>query len=130
MTRSELVKFANETAENYSSWHWKKLYKCSAEYLELDNCVILRSYWTIVAIYKPSTSTVFEFDYYSTTTSQHVRKFAKILGASRLTKLHKDSTRIIEQGFSKYVNTYKLNADEWKRVIDSDFVTYIPSNWT
>ena len=130
MTRTELIKLANETAKNYSDYHWKRLRKCSAEYLELDNCTILRSYWTIAAIYNPKTATVYAFDNYSVTTSQHFRKFAQDMHAVRITKLFRDSTNIIELALSKYVNTYKLNSELWKRVISTDFVTYIPDNWT
>lgn len=130
MTRKELMKLAKETADNYFSGEWKRLRKCSAEYLELDNCTILRSYWTIAAIYNPKTNTVYAFNNYSATTSQHFRKFADEMGASRLTKLFRDSTGIIEHGLTKYVNTYKLNSAEWKRVFEQDFNCYIPNNWT
>ena len=131
MTRTELMKLANETAKNYNGFHrWQRLRKCSVDYLQLDNCTILRSYWTIAAIYNPKTATVYAFDNYSVTTSQHFRKFAEDMHAVRITKLFRDSTNIIELGLIKYINTFKLNTEEWKRVIEDDFRSYIPNNWT
>lgn len=129
LTRTALKNLAEETANNH--WiGWKPLRRCRAEYLELDNCTILRSYWTIVAIYNPKNSTVYAFDNYSATTCQHIRKFAQDMRAMRTTKLYKDSTGCIEVAHSKYANTHKLNAKEWRDVIARDFEGYITSNWT
>lgn len=58
----------------------KRLYTCKAEMLFCDNVVLLRSYYTIVAAFDIDESTVYDFSRYvygyTSTTAQHVRKFA------------------------------------------------------
>ena len=50
---------------------------CYCDYSEFFKCrpILLRSYSTLVAVYIPTTDRLFVFDYYSTTTCQHIAKF-------------------------------------------------------
>ena len=55
----------------------ERLYNCKAWVYMPDNSdfIILRSYSTIVAAFQRTTGILWVFDYYSTTTAQHVAKF-------------------------------------------------------
>ena len=50
---------------------------CYCNYSEFFKCrpILLRSCSTLVAVYIPTTDRLFVFDYYSTTTCQHIAKF-------------------------------------------------------
>lgn len=52
---------------------------------------ILRSYNTLVAVYSCMTDIVYVFDYYSSTTCQHVSKFTKLMRADKRINLYADS---------------------------------------
>lgn len=122
MTRTELIATVKEV--NYRTMNkWSNLYHCSADYREIyinGKCyTVLRSYSTLVALYSPRTGTVYEFDYYSATTTQHVYKFAKLMQADRITRLHKNSTGTIEVNF--YEHDFKPTKQEWQNVLDTDY---------
>lgn len=127
MTREQLITLANDL-HNYK-YQATKLYSCTAWVLETDipDVWLLKSYNTIVAVYSAITGTVYVFDYYSNTTSQHIRKFAKYMDADRLTYLYETSSRIYEQAVSPYANTHKgnkatfdnLKACDWSTIIEN-----------
>lgn len=126
MTRTELICWAQDEARFTISW--KPLRSCKACYTRVNDSkgksyYILRSYSTIVAVYSESTGTVYEFDRYSTTTSQHVYKFALDMMASYITHLYIRSDKRIETCFG-YVG-YRPTKEEWKNVLDTDYAIEI-----
>lgn len=97
MTRTELITMIS----NAKSVKSERLAKCSAYTIlaELDNgraVDILQSYETRVAVFSRRTGTVYAFDYYSQTTTQHIYKFSKLLRADRITWLYDRSNHVIE----------------------------------
>ena len=78
MTKTELIDKMNIACENGIS---HRLLTCKAWWIEdIDSgAVALVSYRTLVAVYWHGT--VWEFSYYSNTTTQHVRKFARLMDA-------------------------------------------------
>lgn len=66
-----------------TDYELERLYTCKAYYSTFTyntrDFVGLLSYSTIVAVYSVSTETVYKFDYYSSTTSQHIAKFARLM---------------------------------------------------
>lgn len=79
MTRTELIERAVKAANDATKYN--QLYYCTATvfYHENSDFIVLESYATIVAVYSKSANTVYEFDRYSNTTTQHVRKFVRFL---------------------------------------------------
>ena len=67
---------------------WKRLRTCTAEYAELENYVVLRSYNTIVALYDKNTYTCYDFLRlvygYTATSAQHISKFWHDCGAAKV----------------------------------------------
>ena len=68
--------------EKLQPHHSERLYYCQARIVyceyspEFDcNPILLQSYNTYVAMYLPETDRLFVFDYYSSTTCQHIAKF-------------------------------------------------------
>ena len=81
MTKTELYRIArNVYARNYAQDE-RRVNRCQAWYCEDADlqAAALRSYKTIVAVYWRGV--VWEFDRWSSTTTQHVRKFARLMGA-------------------------------------------------
>lgn len=78
MKKTELIDKMDMACENGTS---HRLLTCKAWWIEdIDSgAVALVSYRTLVAVYWHGT--VWEFSYYSHTTSQHVRKFAHLMDA-------------------------------------------------
>lgn len=105
-----------------------RLNSCKAWYFEINidgqSYIVLQSYATHVALYSPATGTVYSFDRYSSTTTQHLHKFAHQMKAARITKLYRDTTGVVEiilwQG-----KVWKLTAAQWRDLIDRDFQGYI-----
>ena len=56
-----------------------KLYSCTAEVIECEHGIALRSYNTIVSWYDFNECELVHFDYYSNTTCQHMSKFLRWL---------------------------------------------------
>ena len=60
-----------------SNWH--RLYNCKAEWTQVNDWMILRSYSSIVAAYNVNTDEMFDFlrlvYYYTATSAQHIAKF-------------------------------------------------------
>ena len=127
-TRTQLI----EAVDHYSARSTSNLMRlksCKAWFYQIEiedrTYTVLQSYATLVALYSPRTGTVYAFDQYSSTTTQHIYKFARLMEASRITKLYRDSTRCIEIALNEYANTFKLTAAQWRDLIDRDFQGYI-----
>lgn len=116
MTKTELSRItrAAYVRNRYRSRHSEgeqRLYSCQAwYYTDKDlNAVALRSYQSIVAVYWAGV--VWEFDRWSNTTTQHVRKFARFMGA-QVVSLYRRS------GMSECDYDAHENCD-WKDIIDA-----------
>lgn len=116
MTKTELSRITraayvrNRYRSRYTEGE-QRLNSCQAwYYTDKDlNAVALRSYRTIVAVYWAGA--VWEFDRWSNTTTQHVRKFARLMNAPVMS-LYRSS------GMSKREFESHENCD-WSDVIDS-----------
>lgn len=108
MTKTELIDKMNIACENGIS---HRLLTCKAWWIEdIDSgAVALVSYRTLVAVYWHGT--VWEFSYYSNTTTQHVRKFARLMDAP-VVSLYRRS------GMSKRDYDAHMACD-WSDVIDA-----------
>ena len=107
MTKTELIDKMDIACENGTS---HRLLTCTAWRIEdiESGAVALMSYRTLVAVYWHGV--VWEMDYYSNTTSKHVRKFAHIMDAP-VVSLYRRS------GMSK--RDYDAHtACDWSDVID------------
>ena len=108
MTKTELIDKMDVACENGTS---HRLLTCKAWWIEdIDSgAAALVSYRTLVAVYWHGT--VWEFSYYSNTTSKHVRKFARLMDAP-VVSLYRRS------GMSK--RDYEKHMDcDWSDVIDA-----------
>ena len=76
-TRKELSEVVISEYNRTVKGQIERLYNCKAWVYMPDNSdfIILRSYSTIVAAFQRTTGILWVFDYYSTTTAQHVAKF-------------------------------------------------------
>ena len=108
MTKTELINKMYMAYENGTS---HRLLTCTAWWIEdIDTCAAaLRSYRTLVAVYYRGF--VWEFSYYSNTTTKHVRKFARLMDAP-VVSLYRRS------GMSKRVYEKHMACD-WSDVIDA-----------
>jgi len=131
MTRSELIAFANKKYDQISIKSWpKRIYYCQAWYVEDDDYAVLKSYNTVVAIQNKKTGTVFVFDYYSSTTSQHIAKFIRMVDAFRVTYLYRRSDRVCEIDlFCETPKAWKLSAKDFARLADCDYSLAIGNAW-
>ena len=75
--RSDIVKVVEYQSTLHVGGSKSRLYYCTAWIIKPDfsDFLILQSYSTIVAAYQYSTSILWVFGHYSTTTAQHVAKF-------------------------------------------------------
>ena len=110
MTKTELSRITRAAYVRNYSQEERQLYHCKAWYYTDEdlNAVALRSYRSIVAVYWAGA--VWEFDRWSNTTTQHVRKFARFMDAP-VVSLYRRS------GMSKRDYDAHENCD-WKDVID------------
>lgn len=111
MTRSQLVIQAETLTDYYADIHRHRLYSCKAQWVEsrVAKTTVLYSYGTLCAVYWKGT--VWEFDRWSSTTTQHVRKFARLMDAP-VVSLYRRS------GMSK--RDYEAHtAGDWSDVIDA-----------
>lgn len=78
----------DEMKEYYPSYLWKKLRSCQADVLETKNFYVLRSYNTIVACIRKDCLQSYDFLRmvfgYTATSAQHISKFFKDYGDSRI----------------------------------------------
>lgn len=81
MTRQQLVINAETLSDYYADIRKHRLYSCKAEWIEsrVAQTAVLYSYGTMCAVYWRGV--VWEFTRYSNTTTQHVRKFARLMDA-------------------------------------------------
>ena len=82
MTKTELSRITRAAyVRNRYTENEHRLNRCQAWYYTDEdlNAVALRSYRSIVAVYWAGV--VWEFDRWSSTTTQHVRKFARMMDA-------------------------------------------------
>ena len=115
MTRQQLVINAETLTDFYADISRHRLYSCKAEWFEsrVAQTSVLYSYGTLCAMYWHGV--VWEFSRYSNTTTQHVRKFARLMDAP-VVSLYRRS------GMSK-CDYEKHMARDWKDVIDSVIYT-------
>lgn len=131
MRRNELIgNVIQYMNKNYHRMYERRLFTCTAWYYDYGNVIILKSYNTYVAVYMKNISTLYVFDYYSATTSQHVSKFIKIVNPIYVTYLYRRSDRVIERAYSKVngVSEWKLKKSEYDLMKECDFSTYIISD--
>ncbi len=126
MTRTELMNFANRVNLPQARRE-ERINSCKAWIVKWDftDFALIKSYSTIVGIFSYITGTLYVFDRYSVTTSQHIIKATKLLPVDRITYLYRRADRIIEKGISEYSNTFRLSSSEYKKCSINDFVTYI-----
>lgn len=76
-TRKELSEYVISEYNRTVKGQIEQLYTCKAWVYMPGNSdfIILKSYSTIVAAFQRSTGILWVFDYYSTTTAQHIAKF-------------------------------------------------------
>lgn len=80
--RNEFLNAVNELSiARHEPLNYCKADICYCDYSEFFKChpILLRSYSTFVAVYIPITDRLFVFDYYSNTTTLHLRKFSEWL---------------------------------------------------
>lgn len=95
MIKDSLNIFTELDAMRYNFSAWERVNRCQAYYQSVTlsngvNIIVLKSYSTIVAFYHQvdrDHAIVYERDYYSNTTSQHVRKFAQKMRETYATHL-------------------------------------------
>ena len=116
MTKTELSRIARAAyVRNLYTDSEHRLNSCQAWYYtdEVLNAVALRSYRSIVALYFGGV--VWEFDRWSRTTTQHVRKFARLMNAPVISLYRRSGMRLSD--FWLHENC------DWKGVIDSVIYT-------
>lgn len=111
MTRQQLFINAETLTDYYADIRRHRLYSCQAEWVEnrVAQTAALFSYGTLCAVYWKGT--VWEFARYSNTTTQHVRKFARLMDAPAVS-LYRRS------GMSKRDYDAHMACD-WQDVIDA-----------
>lgn len=110
MTKTELQRIWHAAFVHNYAKDERRLYHCKACYYEdVDlQAAALRSYNTGVAVYYRGV--VWEFDRWSNTTTQHVRKFARLMDAP-VVSLYRRSG-MSKRDFEKHM------ACDWSDVID------------
>lgn len=111
MTRTQLLINAETLSDYYADIRKHRLYSCKAEWAEslIAQTAVLYSYGTLCAVYWAGT--VFEFDYWSNTTTSHVRKFARLMNAPVVSLYRRSGTS--KRDFEKHT------ACDWSDVIDA-----------
>ena len=116
MTKIELYRIACAAYErNLYTDSEHRLNRCQAWYYTDEDlqAVALRSYSSIVAVYW--CGTVWEFDRWSNTTTQHVRKFARLMDAPVVSLYRRSGMRLSD---------YWLHENcDWSDVIDAVLAT-------
>lgn len=81
-----------EEDTNFNGSTWKKFRSCSAEVLEKDNYILLRSYNTIVAVIDLEYGIGYDFLRlvygYTATSAQHISKFFKDYGVLKVERAY------------------------------------------
>ena len=116
MTKTELSRITRAAyVRNRYTDSEHRLNRCQAWYYKDEdfNAVALRSYRSIVALYWGGV--VWEFDRWSNTTTQHVRKFAHLMDAPVISLYRRSGMRLSD--FWLHENC------DWKDVIDAVIYT-------
>ena len=127
MKRTELIEVASKLYNNAMSLETQLNY-CTAWYKTVTtkngSYEILKSYSTIVALCSYRTGTLYVFDYYSATTSQHISKFIKYIAPSRIVYLYDRSDRVLE--YNRITHEHWKTTKIVRRQIKAlDYDTYI-----
>lgn len=111
MTRQQLRINAETLTDYYADIRRHRLYSCKAEWAEslVAQTAVLYSYGTLCAVYWAGV--VWEFDRWSSTTTQHVHKFAHLMNAKVVSLYHRSD--MSKRDFEKHT------ACDWSDVIDS-----------
>lgn len=112
MTKTELSHITRAAyMHNRYTDNEHRLNRCKAWYYtdEVLNAVALRSYRTITAVYYHGV--VWEFDRWSSTTTQHVRKFAHLMDAPVVS--------LYRRSFMSKRDYEKHTACDWQDMIDA-----------
>lgn len=111
MTKTELYRIAHEVYVRNYAQDERRLYHCKAWYCEdVDlQAAALRSYNVGVAVYYRGI--VWEFDRWSVTTTQHVRKFARFVDAPVVSLYRRSGMR--KRDFERHEKC------DWSDVIDA-----------
>lgn len=131
MKREQLIAFANKKYDEIDKeYGHTRLNYCQAWIVEDENYSILKSYNTVVAIKKKWTGTVFVFDYYSATTSQHIGKFTRLGNVNRVTYLYRRSDRMVEVDyFDSTPHVWKLDKKNFNMLVECDYTQVIGTYW-
>ena len=119
-TRSEIVKTVVSQSDLHLGGYRKQLYSCKAWIIKPDfsDFLILQSYLTIVAAYQYSTSILWVFGHYSTTTAQHVAKFRNYIR-------YKYNTGCNYPATVRLYNDSKTGKRAARKNLDDDFASVI-----
>ena len=119
-TRSDIVKAVEHQSTLNVGGSKSRLYYCKAWIIKPDfsDFLILQSYSTIVAAYQYSIGILWVFDYYSTTTAQHVVKFRNWIRHE--TKTGWDYPKVV-----RLYNDYKTGKRAARKNLDDDFSSVI-----
>ena len=124
MTRKDIM---NKVYSAYYSSYpasFKRLYNCKAIIVHVDytEWLVLKSCERVVAAYQISTGILWVFDFYSTTTAQHVAKFCKWLRNEYNTGTGWNYQRTV-----KLYNDSKTGKRAAKKNLEDDFASVIES---
>ena len=86
MTKTDLIHMVEKEVENFI--YVEPLYYCNARIYYTTNFIVLKSYSTVVACYDTDKNTFYVFNFYSTTTQQHISKFIQCVTQARFPVLY------------------------------------------
>lgn len=117
----------------YADWSKaERLNYCKAWYLFTGGgeVAFLKSYDTIVAVYNRRVGTLYVFEHYSHTTTQHVWKFARMLDVARITWLYRRSDNVVETHYGIPLPKTRLTVKQARDLENNDYRGYITSKWS
>ena len=119
-TRSEILSSVLYLSDLPARGSKSRLYYCKAWIIKPDfsDFLILQSYSTIVAAYQYSTSILWVFGHYSTTTAQHVAKFRNYIR-------YKYNTGCNYPATVRLYNDSKTGKRAAQKNLDDDFASVI-----
>lgn len=132
MTRRELIRMAHRIWNNnwFDNRHETAVTAKSTLYhYNAYGVDLLRSYDTLVGIYKRDTAALYVFGTYNHTTVKHIYKAAKMLNAIRITWLYPRRDRIVETVLYDLKNPFRVTSKELQLLCDCDWKPEIPTKW-
>lgn len=125
MTRTELMRKANMLMRG-PYWPMEQVNdcKCWVIWAPDKSLAIIKSYRDAVAIYSYKSKRLYVFDYYSTTTQQHIRKAAKKVYAEEIRYLYRRSDSAIILS-SAYNGCWIYKPSDWRTILEHDWDMYI-----